>query len=74
MKVPPNIVSTQKLQMYDVVNPAGEDLGQVQTLMMDMARLLLCVMNKKNPHITPKAPCNGLAYFHCTTSIGNARQ
>jgi hypothetical protein len=37
MKVPPSIVSTQKLQMYDVVNPAGEDLWQVQTLMIDMA-------------------------------------
>lgn len=37
MKIPPSIVPTTKLEMYDVVNPEGEDLGQVQNFMLDMA-------------------------------------
>jgi sporulation protein YlmC with PRC-barrel domain len=31
-----NIIPTHQLVSYDVINPAGEDLGQVQDFMLDM--------------------------------------
>ncbi len=36
MEVLPSIVPTSRLEKYDVVNPDGEDLGQVQNFMLDM--------------------------------------
>lgn len=36
MKVPSTIVPTNRLERYDVVNPEGKDLGQVETFMLDM--------------------------------------
>lgn len=32
-----NIIPTHRLVYYDVVNPSGEDLGQVQEFMLDVA-------------------------------------
>jgi sporulation protein YlmC with PRC-barrel domain len=32
------IIPTHRLGSYDVINPKGEDLGQVQDFMLDMAQ------------------------------------
>ncbi len=37
MEIVPTLVSTSKLKNYSIINPAGEDLGQVQTFMIDIA-------------------------------------
>ena len=37
MEQTPHLVSTKKLDSYNVVNTAGEDLGQVQNMMVDMS-------------------------------------
>jgi sporulation protein YlmC with PRC-barrel domain len=37
MDVTPSIMPTTRLEKYDVVNLAGEDLGQVQNFMLDMS-------------------------------------
>jgi hypothetical protein len=36
MEVTKHLISTNRLDRYSVVNPAGEDLGQVQNFMLDM--------------------------------------
>jgi len=36
MELTPHLVSSNKLERYSVVNPAAEDLGQVQNFMLDM--------------------------------------
>jgi len=37
MEFTPHLVATSKLDNYNVVNTAGEDLGQVQDLMLNMS-------------------------------------
>jgi sporulation protein YlmC with PRC-barrel domain len=37
MQMIPALVPASKLKNYDVINPAGEDLGQVQNFMLDIA-------------------------------------
>jgi sporulation protein YlmC with PRC-barrel domain len=37
MDLTPHLVSASKLDNYSIVNTAGEDLGQVQDLMLDMS-------------------------------------
>ena len=37
MQLTPHLISTKQLDAYSVVNTAGEDLGQVQDFMLDMA-------------------------------------
>jgi sporulation protein YlmC with PRC-barrel domain len=36
MEITPHLVSTNKLDRYNIVNNMGEDLGQVQNFMLDM--------------------------------------
>ena len=36
IKMAPNIVPASRLEVYDVMNPAGDDLGQVQNFMIDL--------------------------------------
>jgi Rieske Fe-S protein len=35
-KSPPTLISTDRLVMYDVVNPSGEDMGQTQVFLIDL--------------------------------------
>ena len=47
MEIVPTLVSASKLKKYDVINPAGEDLGQVQNFMFDIAngRIALVIVS-----------------------------
>lgn len=47
MKKPKELVLTSDLERYDVVNPEGKDLGQVQDLVLDMkqGRIALVVVS-----------------------------
>ena len=37
LETTPDIVPTTRLKYYDVINPEGEDLGQVQNFMVDLS-------------------------------------